>query len=84
MYHYTYSLLDLILLCNFCWFCLCRDVRLTPIMVDGEVTILQELSGDDERKHVLETIDFWGKIAEWEWNPVLTKLNFIHFTTINW
>lgn len=43
-------------------------------MVDGEVTILQELSGDDERKHVLETIDFWGKIAEWEWNPVFTKL----------
>nr|XP_022323852.1 armadillo repeat-containing protein 4-like isoform X1 [Crassostrea virginica] len=37
-----------------------KDVRLTPVMVDGEVTILQELSGDDERKHVLEMIEFWG------------------------
>ena len=32
-------------------------------MVDGEVTILQELSGDDERKHVLEMIEFWGKLS---------------------
>lgn len=47
-----------------CFFCLSvRDVRLTPVMVDGEVTILQELSGDDERKHVLEMIEFWGKLS---------------------
>ncbi|XP_052816016.1 outer dynein arm-docking complex subunit 2-like isoform X2 [Mya arenaria] len=37
-----------------------RDVRLTPAMVDGEVNILKQLSGRDEEKHVLESIDFWG------------------------
>ncbi|KAH3821957.1 outer dynein arm-docking complex subunit 2-like [Dreissena polymorpha] len=37
-----------------------RDVRLTPAMVDGEVSILKQLSGRDENKHVLESIQFWG------------------------
>ena len=36
------------------------EVRLTPMSVDGEVNILQQLSGYDEERHVLESIDYWG------------------------
>ena len=39
------------------------EVRLTPLTVDGEVTILQQLSGYDEEKHVLESIEYWGKFS---------------------
>lgn len=36
------------------------EVRLTPATVDGEVDILQQLSGMDEEKHCLESCDYWG------------------------
>lgn len=36
------------------------EVRLTPVTVDGEVNILQQLSGPDEDRHVLESIEYWG------------------------
>ncbi|KAJ8320963.1 hypothetical protein KUTeg_002550 [Tegillarca granosa] len=36
------------------------EVRLTPPTVDGEVNILQRLSGEDEDRFVLEYIRFWG------------------------
>ncbi|XP_060598171.1 outer dynein arm-docking complex subunit 2-like isoform X1 [Ruditapes philippinarum] len=36
------------------------EVRLTPLTVDGEVNILQQLSGTDEEKYCLESIEYWG------------------------
>ncbi|XP_046364085.1 outer dynein arm-docking complex subunit 2-like [Haliotis rufescens] len=36
------------------------ETRLTPPMVDGEVSILQQLSGEDEEKSVLESICYFG------------------------
>ncbi|XP_041374368.1 outer dynein arm-docking complex subunit 2-like isoform X2 [Gigantopelta aegis] len=36
------------------------EVRLTPPMVDGEVSILKELSGEDDEKNVLEHINYFG------------------------
>ena len=55
------------------------EVRLTPLTVDGEVTILQQLSGYDEEKHVLESIEYWGKF--WNQQIVSSKFwtNYIHF-----
>jgi hypothetical protein len=37
-----------------------REVRLTPVSVDGEVSILRELCGKDENSTVLERLEFWG------------------------
>ncbi|ESP04270.1 hypothetical protein LOTGIDRAFT_224011 [Lottia gigantea] len=37
------------------------EVRLSPASVDGEVTILKQLSGSDETKCVLEYIDYYGE-----------------------
>lgn len=36
------------------------EVRLTPVTVDGEVNILQQLSGPDEERHVLSSFEYWG------------------------
>ncbi|KAL4217388.1 Armadillo repeat-containing protein 4 [Mactra antiquata] len=36
------------------------EVRLTPATVDGEVNILQQLSGYDEDKNCLESCEYWG------------------------
>lgn len=36
------------------------EVRLTPPTVDGEVNILKQLSGYDEEKYCLESIEYWG------------------------
>ena len=37
------------------------EVRLTPVTVDGEMNILHQLSGPDEDRHVLGSIEYWGK-----------------------
>ncbi|KAK3083056.1 hypothetical protein FSP39_012730 [Pinctada imbricata] len=37
-----------------------KEARLTPVIVDGEFNILRDLSGADERKYVLESIEYWG------------------------
>ncbi|KAK6166600.1 hypothetical protein SNE40_023253 [Patella caerulea] len=37
------------------------EVRLSPPTVDGEVSILQQLSGDDEERCVVEYIDYYGE-----------------------
>lgn len=37
-----------------------KEVRLTPVSVDGEVSILRELCGKDENSTVLERLEFWG------------------------
>ncbi|KAL5005970.1 hypothetical protein ScPMuIL_017128 [Solemya velum] len=37
-----------------------NEVRLRPVTVDGEVTILKELSGYDDEKNVLQSIEYHG------------------------
>lgn len=41
--------------------CIFREVRLTPVTVDGEVSILRELCGDNEDSTVLERLEYFGK-----------------------
>ena len=38
-----------------------RQVRLTPEMVETEMTLLKDLSGEDEEKCVLEFIRYYGE-----------------------
>ncbi|KAL3855757.1 hypothetical protein ACJMK2_014960 [Sinanodonta woodiana] len=37
-----------------------KDVRLTPVSVDGEVSILKDLSGEGDDKCVLDSIEYFG------------------------
>ncbi|VDI83805.1 Hypothetical predicted protein [Mytilus galloprovincialis] len=37
-----------------------KEVRLTPVTVDGEVSILKELCGHEDDNTVLEKLDYWG------------------------
>merc|ERR1711874_265761 len=38
-----------------------NDLRLNPKIVDGEVAVLKQVSGDDSNKHALEFINYYGE-----------------------
>ena len=39
------------------------DLRLNPKIVDGEVSVLKQVTGPDPQKHCLQSIDYFGMLS---------------------